>query len=301
MNAAAALKSADVPFALRKADPSVVALVVTGRSEIAIRAGTSVSVGDALHTYETQTDILLLEDLVGGGDYDVWVDQDGQAVAFASGAAPDLVGAVTIGGFHFALGGNADGAAGGDEIPAINPFSCWDLNFRPSCQDPRGMALIADRFWCDIYLTSAQAIIGGNSHFGDPIADGKDLPDGYRRFDFDGAKAYLATFGKQLLGAEEFFAAAYGVTERSAAGTDPKVAGLDAPRTSRHGIMQATGNMWVWGTDGHPDAPRASIFGGSWIHGSLAGSRYAALGCYWPEASSVDIGARGRSDHLALV
>lgn len=40
----------------------------------------------------------------------------------------------------------------------------------------------------------------------------------------------------------------------------------------------------------------ASIFGGSWINGSNAGSRYANLGYNWPENSSDDIGARGRSD-----
>lgn len=40
---------------------------------------------------------------------------------------------------------------------------------------------------------------------------------------------------------------------------------------------------------------RASIFGGSWINGDNAGSRYANLD-NWPENSNDDISARGRSD-----
>lgn len=39
----------------------------------------------------------------------------------------------------------------------------------------------------------------------------------------------------------------------------------------------------------------ASLFGGSWINGSNAGSRYANLD-YWPENSDDNVGARGRSD-----
>jgi hypothetical protein len=41
--------------------------------------------------------------------------------------------------------------------------------------------------------------------------------------------------------------------------------------------------------------PRASIFGGSWLNGDNAGSRYANLD-YWPENSNDNLGARGRSD-----
>ena len=45
--------------------------------------------------------------------------------------------------------------------------------------------------------------------------------------------------------------------------------------------------------------PRASIFGGSWINGRNAGSRYANVD-NWPENSNDNLGARGRSDHLQL-
>ena len=46
--------------------------------------------------------------------------------------------------------------------------------------------------------------------------------------------------------------------------------------------------------------PRASIFGGSWINGSNAGSRYANVD-NWPENSNDNLGARGRSDDLTLI
>ena len=213
-----------------------------------------------------------------------------------------------IGGFHFAPGGNAAGKAGGDSTPAINPYSIWDRNFRPACNDPRGMTLVdvpgKGRIWCDIYLLGKDHLENGTSRHGAAIADGNDRPQNpaggsFSRFDYDTACAVMKHHGKKLLGAEEFFAAAYGVTEKTAAQTEPKITGLDAQRTSQRGLMQATGNMWVWGTDGHPDMPRPSIFGGAWLSDESAGSRCADLG-NWPGYSGDYIGARGRSDHLQL-
>jgi hypothetical protein len=161
------------------------------------------------------------------------------------------------------------------------------------------------RVWCDIYLLGKDHLENGTSRHGVTIADGTNQPQNpaggsFSRFDYDAACAMMKHHGKQLLGAEEFFAAAFGVTEKTAAARDPKTTGLDAPRTSRFGVMQATGNLWVWGTDGHPDMPRASLFGGSWVDGGNAGSRYAYLD-YWYDNSSGDLGARGRSDHLQPV
>lgn len=209
-----------------------------------------------------------------------------------------------LGGFHYAPGGNAGARAGGDETPAINPFSLWDLNFRPDCADPRGMALVDGRFWADIYLLGVDHLKNGTSRCGFTIADGDDLPgdptgEGFKRFNYETACAVMAHHGKGLLGAEEFFAAALGVSESSAAEDEPEITGVDAARTSRWGLMQATGNMWVWGHDGDPDTPRASFFGGSWLNDGHAGSRFAHLGA-WPEYSNDDLGARGRSDHLQL-
>ncbi|MEI9995150.1 MAG: hypothetical protein WDM91_11185 [Rhizomicrobium sp.] len=242
---------------------------------------------------------------VAGCDYVVTITRGKPA---ALPMASDSIPANAIGGFHFAPGGNAFGITGGDSTPAINPYSAWDRNFRPACADPRGMTLVdvpsEGRIWFDIYLLGKDHLESGTSRHGATIADGTDLPQNpaggyFPRFDYEAACAVMKHHGKQLLGAEEFFAAAYGVTEKTAAPTEPKTTGLDAQRTSRWGLMQATGNMWVWGTDGHPTVPRPSIFGGSWLVGVPAGSRYASLD-YWPAGSSGGIGARGRSDHLQL-
>jgi hypothetical protein len=285
---------------LIKADPNLPALIVTGHDSISIRKGTHFH--GAVFDQATPISLPALEP---GADYAVTVN-GGSAAAFRLDAAPAA--SSYIGGFHFAPGGNAPAREGGDEIPAINPCSLWDVNFRPTCADPRGMALVEMRglrFWCDIYLAGAKLAADGTSKFGAIIADGDDRPIGpdgkkYKRFDYEAARAVMAAHGKGLLGVEEFFAAAFGVTERTVAARDPKITGLDSARTSKFGLMQATGNLWVWGHDGDPDQPRASMFGGSWHSGGGAGSRFASVATHWPEFSSADLGARGRSDHLQL-
>jgi hypothetical protein len=285
--------------ALVKADPASPCLKALDRTTIAIKAGTSFNG----FTFTEDAPVAApVEGYAPGQDYVVRV-VDGTATASIGQLARDFT---DLGGFHFAPGGNASTRAGGDDVPAINPCSLWDLNFRPACPDPRGMTLVehqGGRFWCDIYLTAADHA-PGTSRFGVAIADGHDRPTGpdgkkYDVFDYPTACAVLALHGKGVLSLEEFFAAAFGVTEKTAAGDNPKTTGLDAPRTSRFGLMQATGNMWVWGHDGDPDEPRASGFGGSWVNGGDAGSRYAYV-VYWPGASNGNLGARGRSDHLQL-
>jgi hypothetical protein len=119
-------------------------------------------------------------------------------------------------------------------------------------------------------------------------------------FDYATAVTVMARHGKGLLSFAEFAAAAYGVTEKTAHTGDPQITKLDAPRTSKWGLMQAVGNLWVWGHDGDPDAPRASVFGGSWWYGGDAGSRCAFVAYRWPGDSDDFLGARGRGDHLQL-
>jgi len=273
--------------------------LVTGADTISIRAGTLIGTT----SFDRDTP-LPTSDLAAGKDYAV-VIKDGQPMVYGCNhAVPDGA----VGGFHFAPGGNATARTGGDAVPAINPASCWDAGFRPACPDPRGMALVEHaglRFWADIYLLGTDHLSKGTSRYGETIADGRSLPlapDGKgkaKKLDYATAVAIYTHHGKQLLGAEEFFAAADGVTERSSAADEPETTGLDAPRTSRFGIIQATGNMWVWGMDGHPDDPRPSLFGGSWLSGASAGSRYANLG-HWPDNSYDGLSARDRSDHLTL-
>ena len=161
--------------------------------------------------------------------------------------------------------------------------------------------------WMDIYLLGVDHDKHGTSRSGALIADGDDLPnkpDGsgrYKHLDYATAVEIYKYHGKRLLTAEEFFAAAYGVKERCSRRDEPKQAGemIDGAERfiSRYGIFDATGTMWQWGTDGHPDDPRPSIFGGSWFDDSYAGSRYADLG-HWDGYSSDSLSVRGASDHL---
>jgi hypothetical protein len=291
--------------AIFKADAVLPAFIITGQTGIAIRAGTKIDLGGPMRVYLEQTPIAIPVPLVAGADYGIRIDAEGTPSAVLI-EDPELL-FDCVGGFHFAPGGNAAARTGGDDVPAINPCSIWDIGFRPSCEDPRGMAHVSGvpgsegvaPFWADIYLLGKGHSTLGTSCFGETIADGDNPPDGFETLDFAAAKAVMASHGKGLMSFVEFTAAAYGVTEKSARGKDPKVSGIDAPRTSRVGLQQATGNLWTWGHDGDPDEPRASIFGGNWGYGSSAGSRYARVD-FWPGYSDGWLGARGRSDHLQL-
>lgn len=293
---------------LVKSDPLTPAFKIVDRCRIAIKAGTlfaghrfaedTLAPDDYMRQGESGASIV--------GDYIV-LARDGDPIVARATAIP--TGAFLLGGFHLAPGGNAPARAGGDDVPAVNPCSLWDINFRPACADPRGMALIERKwgapFWCDIYLTGARQHADGTSKFGVEIADGDNRPIDpawgrkFERFDYAAACAVMAANGKGLLSFDEFAAAAYGVTEKSVPRRDPETTGLDAPRTSKFGLMQATGNLWIWGHDGDPESPRASLLGGSWFNDGGAGSRCADLGD-WPGDSRGDLGARGRSDHLQL-
>ena len=142
----------------------------------------------------------------------------------------------------------------------INPYSIWDLKFRPACQDPRGMALAADGRWDDIYFLGTNPDVDGTSKYGATIADGASLPKIPAAFGGDGSAAYTAlswyvateiaaAYGKRLPGYSEFVSAAFGVQEGAALGFDPVTTSRSGPRTSAHGLVQATGNMYVWGQD----------------------------------------------------
>ncbi len=303
MNSSAAVKTEDATTILVKPDPSTPALKVLGPTEIAIKAG--VTFGDN----SFGDDVLFPlpgNGLVSGTDYAAVVTPAGLRLIRLTSA--DVSDSIIVGGFHFAPGGNAIARAGGDSIPAINPYSVWDKRFMPACADPRGMAYIDTArvpFWADIYLLNVDHLMNGTSKLGETIADGDSPPQNPAGGTFDGldyetAMAVMKHHGKGLLSIEEFFAAAFGVTEKTVHDGDPKTTQLDAPRTSKFGLMQATGNLWVWGHDGDPDNPRPSLFGGCWWAVGYAGSRQADVD-NWAGDSRENVGARGRSDHLQLV
>lgn len=261
---------------------------------LVVRAGSAVHVDGKSFTFASD-ETVILPALTAGEDYGVKLNADGKP--FASLLGPENpIDAGWIAGFHYAPGGSAEARAGGSDTPVINPYSLWDLGFRPSCADPRGMAFVAAdgrHFWVDIYLLGVDHKRNGTSRCGVKIADGNSLD----RLNYHDAVAIAAEHGKRLPTYDEFRFAAGGVTERSSADRHPKTTGLDAARTSRFGLMQATGNLWIWGTDGDPDDPRSSVFGGSWVDGSRAGSRFAYLDIFAGDSYG-DLGVRAASDHL---
>ena len=322
---------------LRKANPALVAFIMPTGSTVSLRAGTGIATPFGVFYFAAQTAITLATHTTGT-DYAIYILSNGTLLSSANFTAPagySSADSFKIGGYHFAPGGNAAAQAGGDSTAAINPYSLWDLSFRPACPDPRGMALIAGGFWADIYLTNTTTDALGTSAYGANIADGSTLAKIPAAFGGNGSTAYgnhdwfaageiAASAGKQLPTYQEFAALAYGVTEATARGTDPVTTGLDAARTSRWGIMQATGSMWAWGRDLNywpggaggagwrntvggrgqiymaiDDSVHAGIFSAAWAVSVNAGSR-ASLWNRTPWASGNLIGSRFRCDHLLL-
>lgn len=327
-----------------KADPATVAFTSDGK-DVNLKAGTYIALNGVIYPFLTKAAVQM-PSLTAGTDYAIYLCNDGTLRADANFSAPDGFTTTTsrkIGGFHYAPGGNAAAQAGGDTTPAINPYSLWDLKWRPACADPRGMTLVADTFWCDIYLLGVDHHTNGTSRHGVTIADGGSPPKVPGAFGGNGSDTYdltqyacaeiMASHGKQLLSYGEFAAAAYGVTEVAQRGSDPVTTGLgtsnagssnaDNKFTSKWGVIQAAGVLWVWGrdlsyrADGAVFAYQAvtsgrgsvyaqganglvaALLGGVWYDGSACGSR-ASLWNSAPWYSNPNFGARGRADHIRL-
>jgi len=264
-----------------------------------------------------------------GTDYAVWLKTDGTLEATNNFTSPPATDARKIGGFHYAPGGNASAQSGGNSTPQINEYSFWDLNFRPTCDDPRGMTLVASSFWSDIYFLNTNPDVNGTSKYGETIADGASPPIIPATLGGNGSTTYgsltwfeamsIATaMGKKPFTQPQFMTAMYGVTEETSigSGSDPGTTGLDAARTSRWGVMQATGNLYVWAQDrggdhtagwvantggfgAERDAPNVSRLGGNWASDTLAGSRCSD----WEPsaaASASSFAMRLVCDHLQL-
>ncbi|NIJ40356.1 hypothetical protein FHS78_000626 [Parvibaculum indicum] len=343
--------------ALQKTDPLKVCFSATAQA-VSLNQDIRATVDGMLRKFVSGVAVVLPA-LTAGTDYAIYACSDGTLQASANFSAPAGYTNITstrIGGFHYAPGGNAPAQAGGDTTPQINPYSLWDLKWRPACPDPRGMAFVADRFWCDIYLTGTDVDVNGSSRNGVTIADGSSPPKVPAMFGGNGSTAYgsltwfearelLNSVGKDLLDYGEFMAAAHGTTESVGRGNDPVSTGLgnsnagssnaDEKFTSKWGIVQATGCMYVWGRDlisrltvgatpvdaaaladdinaySWKDSTEgrgklytqttagiaASRFGGYWANGSDCGSR-ASTWNNQPWNSNSVVGSRGRCDHL---
>jgi len=289
-----------------KADPDSVAFNKTGNDTAEIKAGTTVAFSDGSQVNFDTATAITMPTLSAGTDYAIWVAPDGSLEADTSFTTAPTAGGRKIGGFHYAPGGNASAQSGGDSTAQINEYSFHDLKFRPSCEDPRGMTLVAGGFWADIYLLNTNPDVNGTSALGLTIADG-DFPliipaafggngsTNYGSFKWYECQEVFAAYGKKAPTYAEFMALAYGVTEETDRGSDPGATQLDAARTSKWGVIQATGNLWVWGRDviaettgtgawsditegrgeiyTYNDELYAGLFGGEWRDGTRAGSR----------------------------
>lgn len=334
--------SAARPFS--KADPTTVAFVKTGAFTISTQAAEiNVEVNGSSHTIAASTAVTMPGAPAAGTDYAIWAKTDGTLEATSDHVTPPTANARRIGGFHYAPGGNAAAQDGGDATPAINAYSIWDLKFRPACPDPRGMTLVADSFWADIYLLGVDHPTNGSSKYNVTIADGSAPPKKPAKFGGNGTTTeddgnwwnmgeVLHSFGKRHPTYGQFAALAYGVKETYSIESDPATtglvdgtggggAGLDHTAykyTSKWGVIQATGNMWIWGAEfGGPygtaawtalTAPArgstynlssAVLLGGTWDYAANAGSR-CSLWLHAPSVSVNSIGARGVCDHLQL-
>ena len=207
-----------------KEDGSIVAFTKTGTFSVSTSTEITVEVANTAVVIPVSTPVGMPASPTTGADYVIWVLPTGGLQATEYTTTPPVTNAKTIGGFHYAPGGNATGTTGGDSTPAINEYSFWDINFRPANKDARGMTLVADNFWCDIYLTGNTAVtLGCSSVYNTEIADANSSPIIPVEFGGNGANTYggytwyeahelAGAFGKRPLTEQEFSAAAYGVT-----------------------------------------------------------------------------------------
>ena len=187
-------------------------------------------------------------------------------------APAGATGGSIVGGYHYIPSGRPTAVNNGSPTAAaeILEFSIWDLTWRPECPDPRGMACIDGRFWCDLYFCGSTSYAGTDfsavpsSKIGLTIADENDPPLIPAFYGGNGVTAYAndstlekgcwydfcevaSSFGNRLLTMSEFQVAAFGAPEAGSRGTDPGTVIWE--RASKWGLAQATGTLASWGAD----------------------------------------------------
>ncbi len=339
-----------VPGLFVKASPLSPAFVKTAAGALSAKAGTIISVADQLLRIDVDTSVAMPA-LVAGTDYAIYACTDGTIRADANWSAPagyTTANSRKIGGFHYGLVAPGTTVAGGqfattgsgmiwtqadvDLIAGINTWSIWDLNYRPNCPDPRGMARTVGGAWVDIYFCSTDVDVNGTSRYNTNVASGSVLPKRPLAFGGNGVATYtnltwwvaseLAhAAGKRLLWEHEFVDAAFGVAEAVSLGGAAEAipATNREPRfTSKYGIEQASGHIYTWGLDSGQAGEtyswqanaggrgsslttphRRVLLGGARNYGSASGSRcsswsHAPWDAYW------NVGLRAACDHLQL-
>ncbi len=258
--------SAPARFGLYKAENNVPAFKKVG-SGVSIRAGVEIDHGG--QTFVTATDTAVaLPALVAGTDYRIAIKGDGtlQAYTYADTLPAD---SKVVGGFHYLPGGYPTAFdQAGSWTPTILEWSIWDVNYRPKC-DPRGMTRIGNSgVWMDIYFQGNSSNADGISRNNDPILTGANPP--LRPIDYGGngvaqlstlnwwdANEHLRHWGKRLPSYEEMALAGFGTNEQDGRGAHPVKTGLNTANnpagsssdpnfTSKWGLIQATGVLWIW-------------------------------------------------------
>ena len=312
-----------------KSDTDSVVFAKTGNNSADIKGGTVVAFEDGAQVrFDTNTGITM-PTLTAGTDYAIWVAPDGTLEADTSFTSAPTAGGRKIGGFHYAPGGNASfslNAGDGGTTPQINEFSFYDLKWRPSVADPRGLTLVGDgAFWCGIYHLAGDHLVGPPHRHGvNPARDGNppNLIDGSGNYpDAQPMNIFESLWyhGFRTPRVEDFQLLAFGTNEEASRGSDPGTTGLpggstDAQFTSHWGVIQSTGVIQLWSNDSIlstsdetlPNPSRGGRFrvvrfaslGGAWAFGSLSGSRCVATN---PATNSfADLGGRGVCDHVIL-
>ncbi|MDD9154957.1 hypothetical protein PVK64_01960 [Aliivibrio sp. S4TY2] len=270
---------------------------------------------------------ITLPTLSVGTDYAIYATQDGLIVSsnFTAPVNYTSENSRRIGGFHYQDG-------------TINERSIWDLKFKPTAKDPRGMAIaVGDNFWADLYCLNTTPDLLGTSAYNAQIADGSSPPkkplawggngtEQYTTFSQYVATEVLAAYGKRLPNYHEFSVLAKGSKAGYAVGTDPVKTKFDVNARSLIGCEQVSGHYYQWGsecwdrgngssgydwqavdTNGEgkvysagSQGVGASLFGASWGNAGIAGSR-ASNWSHEPWHSVNNIAARGVCDHVVLL
>lgn len=236
---------------------------------IVLRAGAQIEFNGLL-VAPTTDQAITIPTPQGGKDYCICIHLTGVIQAYQY---PDNrpAGSVIIGGYHVLPGAPATGLSSGGDNTTVTllSWSIWDLSFRPKCPDARGMTRIANTGkWVDIYFQGTSSNADGVSRNNDPILTGTNPPcvpvdfggNGTTKFttmNWWEANEHIRQWGKELPSYSLMCLAAFGTNEKDGRGVQPANTGLstgfngssDGNFTSKWGLIQSTGCMWIWCAD----------------------------------------------------
>ena len=312
-----------------KADPYSVAWERPTGDTVRTAQQLFIEVDGRVFTIPAQTTVTV-PSFSAGTDYAIWAKPDGSLEATSSFVNPPVAGSRWVGGFHYAPGGRATldlNAGDGGTTAQIMDTSFYDLKWKPSVVDPRGLVLVGDGgFWAGMYHMSANHLTGPVHKYNvDPCRDGNPPENLNGTGNYPNASPANIIEALQYHGFRapnfwEFQLLAFGVNEeRSIGGSGPGLTGDVSDRnkhqqTSAWGVFDSTGVLWHWGNDTIlttsdqtlPNPSRGgrfryshfAVFGGSWADGANSGSRHVRTD---PATfSATTRGSRGVCDHLIL-